>query len=132
MRYTLLLLLLCLSPCRADYWSDDKTTNALIIADNVLLGMDWLQTRYIAKNPDRFHETGIAEHFIGRHPTTREVDQFFASWIVGTNLLIWALPEEATTFGIKWNPKKTILIFDAATSAHNVINNARVGIHFDL
>lgn len=110
------------------FWSEDKTTNALIISANALALIDWRQTRYIAKNPDRFHERGIASHFIGEHPSTGDVDQYFALSIILTNGIGYFLPESATVFGLQFNPKKSFYIGANIYEGYYVLNNIELGI----
>ena len=43
-----------------------------------LLAVDWLQTRFIAKNPARFHEINP---ILGKHPSLRVVNVYFACCI---------------------------------------------------
>jgi hypothetical protein len=38
------------------------------------LGVDWLQTRYIARHPEQWHETNP---ILGRHPDPVAVDAYF-------------------------------------------------------
>jgi len=54
-----------------------------------LLTMDWLQTRVISKNPERFTE---ANPILGKHPSLRAVNIYFACCVVATVALAWLLP----------------------------------------
>ncbi len=43
----------------------------------VLLGIDWLQTLYIAKHPLEYFEVNF---ILGKHPTVQRVTAYFAAW----------------------------------------------------
>jgi hypothetical protein len=114
------------------FWSEDKTTNGLIVASNVLLAADWAQTRYATDRPTEFHESGLAEEFIGIHPTTSQVNHYFAAVILTSNTLGYFLPEKATTFGFSWNPKKSFYIGITAVEGKVVYDNIQVGVKLDI
>lgn len=78
-------------------------------AFQVLNIIDWGQTRYIAKNPDRYKEVESA-HFISEHPTTGRVDAYMAQTavlhLVATCLLEdedWRAAFQYITIGNKLN-----------------------------
>lgn len=79
---TTLLLLVSLNAHAFDDW--DTTDKRLFIASEALLLADWLQTRQIVKNPDKYHETN---RILGEHPSMGAVNLYFASWMVGNYLL---------------------------------------------
>jgi hypothetical protein len=114
------------------FWSDDKTTNGLIIASNVLLVVDWAQTRYGTDRPDQFEESGFAEHFTGTHPTTGEVNRYNATALVLLNTLGYFLPERATLWGMEWNPKKSLYFGATAVEGVTVYNNYEAGVKLDF
>lgn len=62
----------------------------LAIIAFVLLALDWLQTRTIAKNPDKWHEINP---ILGKHPTVNEVNVYFAICGLLTAGGIYVLPE---------------------------------------
>jgi hypothetical protein len=80
------------------------------------LAIDWGQTRYIAKNPQSFHETNP---ILGRHPSVGRVDAYFAGAIIGTALLADALPS-------KW--RGPFLAGVVVVELHYVNRNAALGI----
>jgi hypothetical protein len=124
-----LLLIGCCDARAGRFWSDDPVTNGFIISTNVLSVIDWAQTRHIADNPDEFQEEAFAENFIGKHPTTKEVNSYFTASIILTNGIGYFLPEKATIFSLKFNPKKTFYLVATAFEAYTVENNYRIGIH---
>lgn len=67
----------------------DEST-ALKVAGNLLLLADWNQTRQIARHPELYRENNP---ILGRHPSTRRVDIYFAGAIIGLNALDWVMPE---------------------------------------
>ena len=97
-----LVCLLLLSTARAaERWdTTDKVLGATALAFTVA---DWAQTRYIAQNPcinagggtdcaDPYREVGLARRFIGEHPTTGQVDRYFAGAIAVSALAAHYLP----------------------------------------
>lgn len=78
-----IILLLCSLQAHAfDDW--DTTDKRLFIASEALLLADWLQTRQIVKNPDKYYETNP---ILGEHPSMGKVNMYFASWMIGNYLL---------------------------------------------
>ena len=82
-KFLLLLALFVPLQCVAqtDWTPADKS---LLAASTALLIIDWGQTRYIAKNPTRFHELNP---ILGRHPSIGRVNTYFAGAIIGNYLL---------------------------------------------
>jgi hypothetical protein len=114
------------------FWSEDKTTNGLIISANVLTVLDWAQTRYGTDRPDEYEETGFARHFTGSHPTTSEVNRYNASVLLLMNIAGYYLPEEAMFFGMRWNPKKSLYFGMTAIEGYTVYNNYQAGVKLDF
>lgn len=60
-----------------------------LVAAGTILTIDWLQTRYIARHPDQFHELNP---LIGRHPSIGRVNVHFLSilllggWLIQNNI----------------------------------------------
>ena len=79
-----ILVLLLPLPCAAQYANWTPADKALLATSTALLIVDWGQTRYIAKNPDRFHELNP---ILGRHPSVGRVNTYFATAIIGNYLL---------------------------------------------
>ena len=91
-RAALLSLALVLVPslCRAaDPW--ETTDYALAGAALAALAVDWGQTRYIAKNTQRYNETNP---MLGSTPSVGKVDTYFIGAMVGTVALAHVLPGE--------------------------------------
>lgn len=141
-KWSFLLLILAPNSHAAEFWSESNVTNTAIIAANVLIVADWAQTRYIATNPRNackrslivvdanqidnmgcrdggYIENGIARNFIGENPTTNDVNRYFASSILITNLTGYFLPE-------KW--KRYFYITIATNEAYYVYENNKIGI----
>lgn len=100
----LALLLLC-SAARAD----DACTAAALLHT-----ADYLQTRQIAKNPDRWHETNPA---LGLHPSVGRVNSYFAI----TGIALYGACESG--IGGKWLKYGWI-----AVSTGAIANNLSLGI----
>lgn len=101
--------------------ADDKrkwthTDTVLQIAYYTLHAADWLQTRYIAKHPDRYYE---CNPIIGKHPGVGKVNTYFAV-SAGINTVIpYLLPRPYRTI---W--QGGIIAVEVGC----VASNARVGI----
>ena len=58
------------------YFRDWEQTDTVLLATALTASaLDWAQTRYIARHPDRFHEINP---ILGRHPSVGRVDAYFA------------------------------------------------------
>lgn len=91
MRAIVLCLALLALPAQAREWTDEELRWGAALAVTRLV--DWGQTRYIAKHPDRFREVNP---LIGDHPSIGEVNRHF---IVSTALMFAAahyLPQYRT------------------------------------
>ena len=72
-----------------DSW--DKTDKVLATGAVGLLIVDWGQTRYIAKNPEKHSEMNP---ILGDHPSVGRVDAYFALATLGTIALAEILPRD--------------------------------------
>lgn len=97
-----------------DAWSEDQLRMGAALA--AVTVVDWAQTRYIADNPDRFHETNP---IMGRHPSIGRVDRYFATSILVGAVVLDALPSEYRDYALKAGLVLEVLI---------VSNNARIGV----
>ena len=85
----LIIVCLFLSGCANGGWStEDSYRQVGVVA---LSGVDWMQTRKIAKNPDEYHENNP---ILGEHPSTEKVDVYFAASIAAHTAVAMALPPE--------------------------------------
>jgi hypothetical protein len=71
----------------AEPW--DRIDKGLGIAAVGALVVDWGQTRYIAKHPQRYQETN---QILGEHPSVGRVNLYFTGAIIGTLLFADWLP----------------------------------------
>lgn len=99
---------------RVDPWTTEQKVWAGV--STALILTDWGQTRYIAKNPDRFHETNP---LIGRHPSMGEVNRHFALSMAANLAVASLLPS-------KW--RTNWLMGVSGMQAYFVIRNKRLGI----
>lgn len=92
--------------------SDWSRNNSILQKSVVVFIMaDWLQTRYIASNPDQYEE---ANPILGPNPSLGEVDRYFACCLVGNTLIAFLLPQK---FRLRW---QTIsLSMQVGTVNHN-------------
>lgn len=63
----------------------------LKIVGNLLLLVDWHQTRQIANHPEIYYEKN---KFLGKHPSVKKVDSYFIAAIIGINLLDYVIKDE--------------------------------------
>jgi hypothetical protein len=70
-------------------WKKEDTTIQTAVA--VFIAADWLQTRDISSNPDKFYETNT---ILGAHPSLEEVDRYFVTCLVGNTLIAYVLPRD--------------------------------------
>jgi hypothetical protein len=81
--------------------------------------VDWRQTRTISKNPDLWYETN---GFLGKHPTTSEVDRYFLAMGVGHVIVTHLIPHPYR----QWWQYGSI-----GFSSYYVIHNNSIGIKID-
>jgi hypothetical protein len=70
-------------------WKQEDT--AIQTAVTIFMAADWLQTRDISSNPDRFSETN---NVLGPHPSLEEVDRYFATCLIGNAVIAYVLPRD--------------------------------------
>lgn len=117
MRAIVLCLALLALPAQAREWTDEELRWGAALAVTRLV--DWGQTRYIAKHPDRFREVNP---LIGDHPSLGEVNRHF---IVSTALMFAAahyLPQYRTR----------LLQVYVVVGAGYVVHNIGIGVRFQF
>jgi len=92
LRHILLSLTLCLAlaPKAAahDEWTKmDTVYESVIVASDII---DWHQTRKIAATPTMWENNPI----LGHHPTTSQVDRYFAASIINNIAIAYLLPKD--------------------------------------
>jgi hypothetical protein len=85
-----------------------------------LMALDWAQTRYAARNPTRFKERNP---IMGDHPSTGDVDKYFALASLLTAGITYILPRRERQLFLG-----AVLVVE--TSA--VANNYRIGVKVDF
>jgi hypothetical protein len=109
MRIALLIAMMTFSQVvSADYWR----TSA-----NTLLVVDWLQTRYIADNPDKH---GEINPIMGKHPSMGEVNAYFLGSAIVMNLI--------GEYALDSPDKKTFYVFITGMETLAISNNIKLGI----
>ncbi|HEX4584804.1 MAG TPA: hypothetical protein VH183_08230 [Burkholderiaceae bacterium] len=102
----------------ADSWSNaDLMRQGIFTAVEII---DWGQTRYLAKHPDRYHEINP---FLGQHPSVGRVDTLFSVSLVANAGVTWVLPARYRPYW-QWGR----IGIEAGLIAHN----ARIGIRMDF
>jgi hypothetical protein len=111
------MMLICSAPAYAgDKW--DSTDLSLLAASTALFVVDWQQTRYVARNPDKYAELNP---LMGRHPNNQTIDLTMAGTFLATVVIAELLPS-------KW--RKIWLGGVVVVEAGSVINNVSIGIRF--
>lgn len=117
MRAAILCLLLIALPAQARDWTgSEKALGAAFLATRVV---DWGQTRYIARNPDRFRELNP---LLPEHPSLGDVNRHF---LVSTAVMLAAahyLPQY----------RKAMLQVWVAVGVIGTARNAHIGVRFDF
>lgn len=91
--------------------------------------VDWSQTRYISKHPYDYYETNP---IMGRHPSTTEVDLYFAGSILLHTAIAAALPPKANILTIEINPRRIWQCVWIAGQIGVTAHNASIGIGLDF
>ena len=76
-------------PGRADEWRTPDTYRE--VGFQVLNLIDWGQTRYVARNPDKFQEAESA-WLIGKNPTVQAVDNLMIASAILHPIIAYYLP----------------------------------------
>ena len=113
-----ILFLLCGNAYAFDKWTPQQ--KQLEIANQVLMAMDWSQTRYISDNPTRFKEVGCFG-LIGEHPNRYQVDTYFAAYALSHLVITHVLPSK---YRNKWQ------VGTLCMSASVIVGNNNIGIKF--
>ena len=104
----------CAAAATAGEWTEDqKRMGAALAAVSVV---DWAQTRYIADSGGKFYETNP---LIGKYPSMRRVDTYFAASLLLGAIVLDALPTEYRDTALKAGLVLEVLV---------VSNNARIGV----
>ena len=116
---TFLAVMLFISiPAFADDWSSTDTKREAVYL--TLHSMDWMQTRYIAKNPSEYSELNS---ILGEHPSVGKVNNYF----VATALLhvgaAYILPSEY---------RKAFQYLTIGMEFGVVAHNYQIGINLDF
>lgn len=72
-----------------DKWTKKNTIYQLIYT--ALHIVDWMQTRFVAKNPERFYELNP---LLGKHPSISNVNIYFILTLIGHIVISYTLPSK--------------------------------------
>ena len=100
----------------ADEWT--KEDQELQLVYTVLHMIDWGQTRYIARHPDKHREMNP---ILGSHPTTEQVDMYCASTLAAS----WFIAKK-----LNRKNRKRFQWFITGVEANMVTLNLSIGIGF--
>lgn len=85
----LIAFAIVITGCATGGWTKEDTyRQAAVVA---VSAVDWMQTRKIARNPERYYELNP---ILGRHPSEAEVDLYFAASIAAHTAVSMALPPD--------------------------------------
>jgi len=73
----------------SDPWTNADTARQLLYT--AVTVADWNQTLHISRNPEKYYETN---DFLGKHPSKRDVNSYFASMILTNALIASLLPKD--------------------------------------
>ncbi len=105
-------------------WSKADTSREVVWEG--LHVMDWGQTRYIAKHPDKYRELNP---ILGSHPSQNRVDIYMGSGLLLHPVIsAYLSPQEYAILGIKVRPRSLWQYFTITLSGGCVINNASIGV----
>jgi hypothetical protein len=135
--FIVMLLLLFAVPCKASDWSNTDT--ALEVTYAAVHVADWLQTRWISENHidkqwsvydhrKKSNTTYTSYHqesnpFLGRNPSKKNVDAYFASTLVAHAAISYLLPKDYRPY---W--QAITIALEGSVVGYNI--NAGVGISF--
>ena len=101
-----------------DPWT---TTDKLLLTSSALaMGIDWMQSRKIAGNPDRW---GERNPILSRHPSRNQVDIYFGAAMVLVPVVAHILPGD-------W--RKGFLIGTTVLSVGCVVHNFGMGVGIEF
>lgn len=104
----------CSATATAGEWTEDQRRMGAALA--AVAVVDWAQTRYIADSGGKFYETNP---IIGKYPSMRRVDTYFAASLLLGAAVLDALPTEYRDTALKAGLVLELLV---------VSNNARIGV----
>ncbi|MEK7593512.1 MAG: hypothetical protein AAB464_02245 [Patescibacteria group bacterium] len=122
----LFFFFLIISPSLAlaedEWWGKDWTNKdtAREVVYSALHIADWGQTRYIAKNPQKFYERNP---LLGKHPSVGKVDTYFFGGLVAHAAISYILPPK-----YRWVWQYVGIGMEGGAVAHN----ASIGIKFEF
>lgn len=103
-----------------DYFRDwRRVDSVLLVSAETLLVADWGQTHHVARHPDEHLENNPV---LGSHPSSGDVDRYFAVATLGTAIAAALLPPK---------PRRWFLGGVVVLEAVVVARNYRLGIRFE-
>lgn len=84
--------------------------------------MDWTQTLHIARNPNKYYEKN-ADAYIGKHPTKKKVNAYFAPTFLIDTVISYSLPKPYRTI---WQSFRIGMIYSTVQA------NRHIGIGISL
>src|SRR4030042_1202336 len=125
MKTILALILLISTNAFGDEWRDEDTYRE--VAFQALNIVDWGQTRYTAKHPERFKENGAgaggSAWLIGEHPSTTDVDRL---------MVISAILHPVISYYLPHGWREAFQYVSISMKLDATTGNARAGVKFEF
>ena len=122
--WILFILLFLVSPALAEDNKWTKADTARQLTFTAITGVDWLQTKEIARNP-KYYETNP---YLGKYPSQRKVDTYFAFCVSGHAIISYLLPTKMEIYECRINPREVWQYFWIGVEAGYVGHNYNVDI----
>lgn len=117
---SIFIILIFLLPSLVYAGSWDKTDTILEVTWQGLHQIDWAQTRYIAKNPDKLYERNP---IMGRHPSIGKVNTYMGISAIVHPIVSYILPKPYKRY---WQ------YISIGVSGGCVLHNTNVGIRMSF
>ena len=120
-KFMVVVILLVATIGYADEWTKQDTYRELAFIG--LLAVDYLQTRTIVQNPDKYFEYNP---IVGKHPTQQTVDIYMASCAIIHPIISYLLPVKSDKW--KWINRESWQYITIGIEIGAVGNNLGWGI----
>lgn len=117
MKRLVIVLVILFCGCAGNPWRQEDTLRQTAFVG--ITTIDWMQTRQIADNPNKFYETNP---ILGRHPSKNEINLYFAGSVLAHTAIAAALPHGWRDW---W--QSLAIGLETGVVAHNASIGIRVG-----
>ncbi|HTN94025.1 MAG TPA: hypothetical protein VMJ33_05560 [Gallionella sp.] len=120
-RLVIILLLTVAPPVFADDWGESDTWRE--VAFQSLLTVDWLQSRTVAGNPEKYSNYVETNKILGERPTVGQVNSYFLASSLLHYCISYYLPKDF---------REAFQYVSIGYEAGYVVNNFRAGIRISF